>query len=258
MRYAYKNPMIYLIDEKNEDVYSLFRENITGGPSIVFDRYHEVDKSRIKRPIYKNNQWQEGNEGKIVKNITGYDANALYLWCIGNSMPCGKLSYKTTNTSSINEIKYIIDNIFGFILVDIHTEEKDYNKFGEFPLIFKNIEYDVNKECGEYMKSIYDEDEQKDERKTRKLISSLKGERILIKSERLKWLVSKGLVVTKIYGCTEAKAGYPFKKFMEKVSDERRKGDLHSDYKIIAEMWKLVGNSAFGRTGMNKNKFNVE
>jgi hypothetical protein len=42
---------------------------------------------------------------------------------------------------------------------------------------------------------------------------------------------------------------------MDKVSDERRKGDINPDYSIIAEMWKLVGNSAFGRTGMNKSKF---
>ena len=32
-------------------------------------------------------------------------------------------------------------------------------------------------------------------------------------------------------------------------------GDKDPKYAIIAEMWKLVGNSAFGRTGMNKNKF---
>ena len=29
-------------------------------------------------------------------------------------------------------------------------------------------------------------------------------------------------------------------------------GDKDPKYAIIAEMWKLVGNSAFGRTGMNK------
>ena len=42
---------------------------------------------------------------------------------------------------------------------------------------------------------------------------------------------------------------------MEKVSDERRKGDIDTEHAIIAEMWKLVGNSAFGRTGMDKSKF---
>ena len=51
-----------------------------------------------------------------------------------------------------------------------------------------------------------------------------------------------------------AERGNIFKGFMDKVTNERRKGDDDLKYAIIAEMWKLVGNSAFGRTGMNKSK----
>jgi hypothetical protein len=58
------------------------------------------------------------------------------------------------------------------------------------------------------------------------------------------------------HGYIRAEKGDIFKKFAEKVSEERRKGDVDKKYAIIAEMWKLVGNSAFGRTGMNKSKFN--
>lgn len=32
---------------------------------------------------------------------------------------------------------------------------------------------------------------------------------------------------------------------MVKVSEDRRKGDVHSDRAVIAEIWKLDGNSAF-------------
>ena len=42
---------------------------------------------------------------------------------------------------------------------------------------------------------------------------------------------------------------------MEFVSNERRKGDRDDCYAIIAESAKLVGNSAYGRTAMNKCKF---
>ena len=93
VRYSYKNPLIYLIDEKNKEVFYKLKNSITGGPSIVFHRYHEANETKIKRPIYENGEWKEGEEGKVVQNITGFDANALYLWCIGNEMPCGRLSY---------------------------------------------------------------------------------------------------------------------------------------------------------------------
>jgi hypothetical protein len=34
-------------DEKNKDVYDLYKNSIVGGPSIVFHRYHEKDKTFI-------------------------------------------------------------------------------------------------------------------------------------------------------------------------------------------------------------------
>jgi len=245
-RYSYNHPLVYLIDEENKEVFYKLKENITGGASIVFHRYHEADETRIKKPIFENGQWKEGKEGKLVKNITGFDANALYLWCIGQNMLCGILKYKDGDD-------FDIENDFGMVEVDIETPIDLYNEMGEFPLIFKNVEYDPNDVMGDYMKSVYEHT--KIPKKTKKLISSFKGEKVLIKSDRLKWLVSKGLKVTKIYGYIKAQRGKVFNEFTEQVSNFRRLGDKDPKFGIIAEMWKLVGNSAFGRTGMNKNKF---
>jgi DNA polymerase type B, organellar and viral len=91
--------------------------------------------------------------------------------------------------------------------------------------------------------------------KNRKLIASLKATSKLIKSTQLKWLLEKGAVVTKLYGVIPAERAKPFEKFVNWVSDKRRDGDRDADHAIIAEAAKLVGNSAYGRTGMNKNKF---
>ena len=49
-----------------------------GGPSIIFHRYHESGRTFIR---YKPN--------KPCKKIIGYDANALYLWSIGQNFPAG-------------------------------------------------------------------------------------------------------------------------------------------------------------------------
>ena len=68
----------HLFNPKNKDIYHLFKENIVGGPSIIFNRYHEAGKTFIRN-----------NPNKPCQKIIGYDANALYLWAIGQDFPAG-------------------------------------------------------------------------------------------------------------------------------------------------------------------------
>ena len=61
-----------VLDEKNENLYDLCKNNFVGGPSIIFHRYHEKDKIFIRPAEYIDPKpWQL---------IYGVDANALYLW----------------------------------------------------------------------------------------------------------------------------------------------------------------------------------
>ena len=68
----------HLFNNKNKDIYKLFKDNIVGGPSIIFNCHHEAGKTFIRN-----------NPNKPCEQIVGYDANALYLWAIGQSMPSG-------------------------------------------------------------------------------------------------------------------------------------------------------------------------
>ena len=77
-------------DEKNKDLYKLLKDNIVGGPSIVFHRYHEKDVTTIRPTDYE--------EPKTCKKIIGYDANALYLWCIMQEMPTGHFVRRKSET----------------------------------------------------------------------------------------------------------------------------------------------------------------
>lgn len=67
-----------LFDFSTKDIYRTIQDNIVGGPSIIFTRYHESGKTFLR-----------GNFEKPCKRIVGYDANALYLYCIGQPMPVG-------------------------------------------------------------------------------------------------------------------------------------------------------------------------
>ena len=61
----------------NSDLHKLVKDNIVGGPAIIFHRYHEKDVTKIRG----------GRE--TCRSIVGYDANALYLWAIMQDMPTG-------------------------------------------------------------------------------------------------------------------------------------------------------------------------
>ena len=73
---------IPLISQKNSDLHKTIRDNIVGGPALVFHRYHECDKTYLKSNKY-------GQQAKICKQIKGYDANSLYLYAAMQPLPTG-------------------------------------------------------------------------------------------------------------------------------------------------------------------------
>ena len=98
LRFAKFHPMIHLIDKMNKRVFYKLKSNIVGGPSIVYHRYHEKGVTEINRLHYnqEKNEWYYNSQGKIVNTIVGFDANALYLYCLGQDILCGKLEWIPT------------------------------------------------------------------------------------------------------------------------------------------------------------------
>ena len=253
LRYDKEFPLIRIVDNENREVFYKLKQNIVGGPSIVYHRYHEKDVTQITRVHYSENKsWYHESNGKFVKKISGFDANALYLYCLGVNMPCGELKWVETN-----EIHKYVNNkdFYGFLEVDIMVPKDKYEYFGEVCPIFKNVKFD-EQVCGEYTKNMVLK-LKNNFTESRKLIASLQANKILLLSESLSWLIDHGCVVTKLYGVIPAIPRNIFKGFADWVSDERRKGDRDIQYAIIAEAAKTVGNSAFGRTIMDKNKHTV-
>ncbi len=67
-----------LFDKKSSDLYDTFKQNVVGGPSIIFNRHAKAGETFIRN-----------NQNKLCQRIRGDDANALYLWAIGQEMPVG-------------------------------------------------------------------------------------------------------------------------------------------------------------------------
>ena len=66
-----------VFNRTNSDLHELVKDNIVGGPAIIFHRYHEKDVTKIR------------GGGETCRAIVGYDANALYLWALMQDMPTG-------------------------------------------------------------------------------------------------------------------------------------------------------------------------
>ncbi|KAJ8566256.1 hypothetical protein ON010_g6870 [Phytophthora cinnamomi] len=198
--------LVFSIDEGESDIYTKMRANIAGGPSIIFNRLAKRNETVIRG-------------GKICKKVIGYDANALYLWCLGNEISCRRLTSTEAYDGIIDDI--ISNKVFGFLECEIETLEHFKDYFSEMTPIFKNVEIEPTEEViGKHMFD-YNQSRGKDmAKKSRNLIGSY----------------------------------FAFEPFMKAVSDARREGDADSSKAMIADMMKLLGNAAFGRSGMDKSK----
>ena len=372
-----------LFKDKDKDLYYKMRQNIVGGPSVIFHRYHEKDKTTIRKG------------SKLCNEVVGFDANALYLWALMQSMPTGVYVRRSDETNfrpthayyhgetavqwldwlaeteqisiqhqfnmgekkvghrqipvdgycasnntvyqfhgcyfhghncalnpgtwnhtkrcsmadlrqqtqqissyiraegynlvemyectwqrlkrtdqdvaafvdghrsplhqcrSMN-LQTIIDavrdeRLFGVIECDIEVPShlKDY--FSEMPPIFKNCI--VSKEdIGPHMRDFSDENGLMSQPR-RTLIGSLRGDKIMLITPLVKWYLDHGLQITKVYEVIEYQPKSCFTEFGKKVVDARRAGDVDPHQAIVAETMKLIGNSAYGKTITNKEKF---
>ena len=124
---------------------------------------------------------------------------------------------------------------------------------GEYPPIFKNCSIEI-KDIGETMQDYCKSIGRKIGVK-RSLISSMKGEGIIILTPLLKWYLENGLVVDDIEYIVKYNPKTCFDWFMEQVCDERRAADIGGpEQKIIGEANKLMGNNAYGGILMDKSK----
>ena len=84
LKYLFKtsHSTFSLYDKENSDLHDLIKSNNVGGPSIIFHRYHDTGTTKLHEHLY-------GEAANTCQFIVGYDANALYLWCLMQPMPTG-------------------------------------------------------------------------------------------------------------------------------------------------------------------------
>jgi hypothetical protein len=105
---------------KFQKLYEMYRNNLVGGPSIVFHHYHEK--------IIRNQ--------KVCKKVVDFDANALYLWAIGQDMLCGDHEIVDAYPGLVNDI--LSGLFYGVVECNVQVPEQLNDYFAEMPPIFKH------------------------------------------------------------------------------------------------------------------------
>jgi hypothetical protein len=163
---------------------------------------------------------------------------------------CRKFPRSVTEEQLLEAIKN--ESFFGAVECDIHVPDELYAYFSEYSPLFANTNVPFDK-IGKHMQQhVLKFDLSQKPR--RLLVGGMKAEKILLASKLLSWYMKHGLAVTKIYQAVEYSPLKCFKSFVEDVAKARRDGDKDQSMSIIADTMKLIGNSAYGSSIMNKEK----
>ena len=229
-----------------KEEYEMLKGAIVGGPSLVFTRKHVVGETQIRS--------HQVAEPRLCKKILGYDANALYLSTMNRDMPCGRGRVVHHESSRQEAEAYFLsrrvkeEKVFGFVEVDIHVPKGLWGVFEEMCPFFYNKA--IPDECVPQSMKDYLRETGRGKRsaKDRKLVGALSAEKILLYTPLLKWYLDHGMRVTRVYREIHYKRAKPFQWFVEEVTEARRMGDKDKDKALLADIFKLLGNSAYGKT----------
>ena len=135
---------------------------------------------------------------------------------------------------------------FGFTEVDIEVPEDLWPEFQEFPPLFVNRgvpDSAVPKHMHDYLRhsgrTCFPEQ--------LKLLGVFSAKKILLYAPLLEWYLNRGLKLTAVYRTIDYEPREIFSWFVKEMADNRRKGDADKDKVLLAEVFKLLGNSAYGK-----------
>ena len=240
----------------SEEAYDMLKGAVVGGPSLVFTRYHEAGKTRIRSHQYP--------DSKLCENIQGYDANALYLSTMLNYMPCGKEKVVHYTAHLADHLTEQVDawqieqetadfrqrleekSWFGYAEVDIEIPEHLHQKFEEMCPFFHKKEVPANV-VPEHMKEYLKATGRKVVESNKKLLGTLSAEKILLYEPLLQWYINHGAEIRRVYRTIDYKPKKIFEWFVKEVTEARRTGDVDKSKALLADIFKLLGNSGYGK-----------
>ena len=226
-----------------KETYEMLKRAVVGGPSLVFTWYHEVEVTKIRS--------HQTAEPRLCQRILGYDANALYLSTMLEEMPCGKeKGVHYTGGWTARAAPHLAQRLkngtwFGFAEVNIQIPEPLRPKFEEMCPFFYNKKVPVEavpQQMLDYLKRMG-----QNRGDGKKLVGALSAEKLLVFAPLLRWYVDHGAVITAVYRTIDYTPSKVFDWFVEQVTEARRTGDVEKSKALLVEVFKLLGNSGYGK-----------
>ena len=238
-RWGYKPPELY---SPNKEAYEMLKAAVVGGPSLVFTRRHVAGETRIRSHQYE--------DARLCRRILGYDANSLYPSTMMKEMPCGPgyvKSYDNPEAYARVFPQFLwMEEWFGFAEVDIEVPEELWPEFEDFPPLFINRGV-PDSAVPQHMHDYLQQSGRKRFPEQPKLLGVMSAKKILLYAPLLIWYLNRGLKLTAVYRTIDYKPREIFSWFVNEVANNRRKGDADKDKALLAEVFKLLGNSAYGK-----------
>ena len=237
--WCYKPPELY---SPNKEAYAMLKAAVVGGPSLVFTRRHVAGETRIRSHQYE--------DARLCRRILGYDANSLYPSTMMKEMPCGPGYVKFyDNPEAYARVfpQFLwMEEWFGFAEVDIEVPEELWPEFEEFPPLFINRGV-PDSAVPQHMHDYLQQSGRKRFPEQSKLLGVMSAKKILLYAPLLVWYLNQGLKLTAVYRTIDYEPREIFSWFLNEVANNRRKGDADKDKALLAEVFKLLGNSAYGK-----------
>ena len=238
-RWGNKPPELY---SPNKEAYAMLKAAVVGGPSLVFTRRHVAGETRIRSHQYE--------DARLCRRILGYDANSLYPSTMMKEMPCGPgyvKSYDNPEAYARVFPQFLwMEEWFGFTEVDIEVPEELWPEFEEFPPLFINRGV-PDSAVPQHMHDYLQQSGRKRFPEQPKLLGVMSAKKILLYAPLLVWYLNRGLKLTAVYRTIDYEPREIFSWFVNEVANNRRKGDTDKDKALLAEVFKLLGNSAYGK-----------
>ena len=214
-------------------------------------------------PFMKRSPEQEARyertlaRAQFIEEVTGLKVKLVWECQIPRHIkdrrPPMYLSLKNKTVSQGNLLSLVkTGEFFGAVEVDIQVPPSLKAKFSKFAPLFVTCEIPMTKEViGERMYT-YVEEQHLSLKPRKQLVAGLKARQILLATPLLRWYLSKGLDVTRVYQAIEWNSQPCLQKFFESVAQDRRKASGDPKLEAHAAKQKLTANSAYGATLLNK------
>ena len=81
----------------------------------------------------------------------------------------------------------------------------------------------------------------------KKLVGALSAQKLLLYAPLLQWYVKHGAKIKVVHHTIDYQATKALKWFVDEVTEMRRTGDVNKSKALLADIFKLLGNSSYGK-----------